>query len=146
MSWGRDREREDEPAQGLKALLRSLLPGVPWAERAEIWTTITPTSEYESVDPAGAIIRVVGIGRGETWTLQSGILLYGPAMVCHLWTNDATGTPVHIPWVGWGQNAYVALPAGLSVSGPVWFYFWCVAPGRQAPEPIFYSLDWRVRP
>jgi hypothetical protein len=52
MSWGRNRSHEDAPGQGLKALLRSLLPGIPWAERAERKETqVLPA-------PRGSVFRV----------------------------------------------------------------------------------------
>jgi len=52
VSWRDHKQRGDEPAQGLKGLLRSLLPGIPWAERAE-------TKETQRFKPPqGAVFRV----------------------------------------------------------------------------------------
>lgn len=123
----------------------ALLAVPAWGDTVR-WSTITPLAEYEAIDPAFVILRSVAIPSGGVWTLDSGSILYAPAMVCHLWLNDLSGNPIHIPWVSWGTGNYLNIPPGLTVRGPAMFYFWCTAPGRTNPEPIFYSLEWHVTP
>ena len=68
MSWGRDRDRDDEPVQGLKALLRSLLPGIPWAERAETKETkvfAAPKSQVFKVRNLNGVTRITGEDRDD---------------------------------------------------------------------------------
>jgi len=65
MSWGRDRD-DEQPAQGLKALLRSLLPGIPWAERAETRETqvfAAPRSAVFRVHNSNGVTRITGEDR-----------------------------------------------------------------------------------
>jgi hypothetical protein len=52
VSWRDRKESGEEPTHGFKGLLRSLLPGIPWAERAESKDTQT----FEP--PKGLIFRV----------------------------------------------------------------------------------------
>src|SRR5262247_4087957 len=66
MSWGRD--REEEMGQGLKALLRSLLPGIPWAERAETKETVVfpaPKSPVFKVHNSNGVTRITGEDRDD---------------------------------------------------------------------------------
>ena len=53
MSWGRDRDQDDEPAQGLKALLRSLLPGIPTLAEGGLKELATGSGWYGLFAPAG---------------------------------------------------------------------------------------------
>src|SRR5262245_13718498 len=66
MSWGRDRDHDDAPAQGLKALLRSLIPGIPWAERAEARETqvlAAPKGQVFRVHNSNGVTRITGEDR-----------------------------------------------------------------------------------
>jgi hypothetical protein len=68
MSWGRDSDQDDEPAQGLKALLRSLLPGIPWAERAEVRETQVlpaPKGHVFKVHNSNGVTRITGEDRDD---------------------------------------------------------------------------------
>ena len=68
MSWGRDRDRDEEMGQGLKALLRSLLPGIPWAERAETKETRVlpaPKSQVFKVRNLNGVTRITGEDRDD---------------------------------------------------------------------------------
>ncbi len=66
MSWRRERDGDAEPAQGLKGLLRSLLPGIPWAERAETRETqqlATPKGHVFRVHNSNGVTRISGEDR-----------------------------------------------------------------------------------
>jgi hypothetical protein len=68
MSWGRDRDRDEETGQGLKALLRSLLPGIPWAERAETKETRmfpAPKRQVFKVRNLNGVTRITGEDRDD---------------------------------------------------------------------------------
>lgn len=69
MSWRTHKEcGDDEPAQGLKGLLRSLLPGIPWAERAETKETKTlkaPQGLVFRVHNSNGITRITGEDRAD---------------------------------------------------------------------------------
>src|SRR6267143_4767004 len=68
MSWGRDRDQDEQPAQGLKALLRSLLPGIPWAERAEMRETQVfpaPRGQVFRVHNSNGVTRITGEDRAD---------------------------------------------------------------------------------
>jgi hypothetical protein len=68
MSWGRDRDQDEQPAQGLKALLRSFLPGIPWAERAETRVTqvvAAPKGHVFKVHNSNGVTRITGEDRDD---------------------------------------------------------------------------------
>jgi Toastrack DUF4097 len=68
MSWGRDRDDDDDLGQGIKALLRSLLPGIPWAERAETKQTVVfaaPKSQVFKVHNSNGVTRITGEDRDD---------------------------------------------------------------------------------
>ena len=68
MSWGKNRDDGDEPAQGLKGLLRSLLPGIPWAERAEAEETLAlkaPQGMVFRVHNSNGVTRIAGEDRDD---------------------------------------------------------------------------------
>jgi hypothetical protein len=68
MSWGRNRDEDGGPTQGFRALLRSLLPGIPWAERAETRETQTfaaPKGHVFRVHNSNGITRITGEDRSD---------------------------------------------------------------------------------
>jgi hypothetical protein len=68
MSWGRNRDEDGGPAQGFRALLRSLLPGIPWAERAEKRETQTfaaPKGHVFRVHNSNGVTRITGEDRSD---------------------------------------------------------------------------------
>jgi len=68
MSWRRERDGDAEPAQGLKGLLRSLLPGIPWAERAETRETqqlAAPKGHVFRVHNSNGVTRISGEDRAD---------------------------------------------------------------------------------
>jgi hypothetical protein len=67
VSW-KNHKDGDEPAQGLKGLLRSLLPGIPWAERAESEETQVlkpPQGMVFRVHNSNGVTRIAGEDRDD---------------------------------------------------------------------------------
>jgi putative adhesin len=131
MSWGRDRDREDEPAQGLKALLRSLLPGIPWAERAEKKETQTfaaPKTRTFRVANSNGVTRITGEDRDdiEVTTLktaraessEAAEALLGEIRLVFEDTGDRLDLEVEVPrkWNRRGTaNLCIKLPRAMEV-------------------------------
>jgi Toastrack DUF4097 len=68
MTWRKDAERDcgQDGTSGLKSLLRHLLPGIPWAERAEIRETqlrAAPKGQVFRVHNSNGITRISGEDR-----------------------------------------------------------------------------------
>ncbi len=68
MSWGKPKDRDDEAKGGFKGLLRSILPGIPWAERAESKDTRTfdpPSGMVFRVHNSNGLTRISGEDRDD---------------------------------------------------------------------------------
>jgi hypothetical protein len=68
VSWRTPKDSADETAGGLKGLLRSLLPGIPWAERAESKDTRTfapPQGMVFRVHNSNGLTRITGEDRDD---------------------------------------------------------------------------------
>jgi hypothetical protein len=68
MSWRKEKDCGEEPPQGLKGLLRSLLPGIPWAERAETRETqqlAAPKGHVFRVHNSNGVTKIAGEDRAD---------------------------------------------------------------------------------
>lgn len=131
MSWRRERDGEEEPAQGLKGLLRSLLPGIPWAERAESRETqqlAAPKGRVIRVNNSNGLTRITGEDRADIEVAAHKIaraessdaaerLLEEIRLVFHD-TGDSLDLEVEVPrkWNRRGTaNLCIKLPRGMEV-------------------------------
>jgi hypothetical protein len=145
MSWGRDRDRDDEPGQGLKALLRSLLPGIPWAERAERKETqilAAPRGQVFRVHNSNGVTRITGEDRQDievtslktarAESSEAAETLLGEIRLAFHDTGDRLDLEVEVPRK-WGRRGTANLCIKLPRAMEVWV---AAANGRVDVEGI----------